>query len=275
MQQITELKESRQHDIKTAVEDTLIGKVIEIKTITENFDHKMHEEVHRVVSKIKEEQAVRSQGQMIELKTTINSMLAMEDHIDKLVKRDDTRYEQLVNNNQILDFNQTTQQAEIQRLKEQHATAMAKAKQELHDQHEQKMKEQQEAFQQQITTLSEEMQQIKQMFAKMAVQQSTIVQKATNANETPPRDNKRLRPSATPPGPTTDPNQEDTQTNDMDHQAVEDDEILSPATLPESESHDSQPPAPETQSQMPIEAQPLDQSAINLSELKEYDKHGA
>ena len=97
VQQISELKESRQHDINTAVEDALIGRVTEIKTITENFDQQMQEikatqqsEIQQAVSKIAAEHQhdyIQSQGQAIEFKTSINSMLAMSKQIDTVVQR--------------------------------------------------------------------------------------------------------------------------------------------------------------------------------------------
>ena len=236
------------------------------------------EEIQKAVSKITEEHQrdyIHNQGQAIELKTSMNSVLAMTEQFETVVQQSNIRYEQLADKILIQESNQTAHQAELQRLQEQHATAMAKAQQELSTQHDMKVKQQEETFQEQIKTLSEEMQQIKQMFANMAIQQPTTVQNAPNTNETPPRDNERQRPSATPPGPTTDLNQEAMNANDMDHQPVEDDEILAPSTLQYTEDNESQPPEPATLLQNPANAHDIDPSiATSLSNPKEYDKHG-
>jgi DNA-binding protein len=69
-------------------------------------------------------ESIQGQGQAIELKASMNSVLAMSEQFQTEAQLSRIHYEKLADEIQLKEINQTAHQAEIQRLQEQHAKAM-------------------------------------------------------------------------------------------------------------------------------------------------------
>jgi hypothetical protein len=109
--QITELKESRQQEIKAAVDEAIIGKIIKVRSMKENFDTHLQElkgtqqeEIKTAVSKITEAcqlDTIQGQGQAIELKASMNTVLAMSEQFQTEVQQSKLRYHKLADEIQL------------------------------------------------------------------------------------------------------------------------------------------------------------------------------
>jgi hypothetical protein len=263
-QQINELKESRQHEIQAAVEDALVGKIIEIKSMKENFDSHLQElkvsqqqEIQAAVSKITEARqldVIQGQGQTIEFKASMNTVQALSEEYKTGIEQSKIKYEKLAEEHQ----------EDLRKQNARHDQEMLKAQQ--------KLEQQEETFQQHINALTDEMTQLKQMFAQLMSSNVNPTSTTVTATETPPRDNKRQRPSATPPS-AKDQALAST-TSDMDHQPVADDEVLPT----ENELQENEDVTSKTDANQPMTAVPSQSDSVTpptLGTLKEYEQHGA
>jgi chromosome segregation ATPase len=260
-QQINELKESRQHEIQAAVDDALVGKIIEIKSMKENFDSHLQElkvsqqqEIQAAVSKITEARqldVIQGQGQTIEFKASMNTVQALSEEYKTEIEQSKIRYEKLAEDHH----------EELRKQNARHEQEMLRAQQ--------KLEQQEETFQQHITTLTDEMTQLKQMFAQLM---SSNASTTATATETPPRDNKRQRPSATPPSAKDQDKAMESTVSDMDHQPVADDEALPTANELQDESALS---TDVNQPKTMVLSQSDPANPPTLGTLKEYEQHGA
>ena len=151
------------------MDDAIVGKIIEIKSMKENCDAHLQElkatqqaEIQAVVSKISEARqldVIQGQGQAIELKESMNTVQAMREQFQTEVQQSKIRCEKLADEIHTQETSHMAHKDELKRLNEKHEQEMLRAQQQL--------KQQEETFQQQITTLTNEMTQLKQMFAQM------------------------------------------------------------------------------------------------------------
>ena len=136
----------------------------------------------------------------------------------------------------------------------------------------QKLEQQEETFQQQINALTDEMTQLKQMFAQLMSSNVNPASTTVTATGAPPRDNKRQRPSATPPS--TKDQVLASATSDMDHQPVADDEVLPTENeLQENEDVISRIEVDQPKTTVPSQLDSV--TPPTLGTLKEYEQHGA
>jgi hypothetical protein len=118
------------------------------------------------------------------------------------------------------------------------------------------------------------MTQLKQMFAQLMSSNPTPISPTATATETPRRDNKRQRPSATPPSVKDQAQEMEYTKSDMDHHSVDDDEVL--ATTVETQNNNfslSSLDANQPTATVPSQSDPS--NPPTLGTLKEYEQHGA